>query len=164
MSEQETETPDTPDVEDENTTTEPDQPDAPEAEEQNEPDLHAIPKEDAWNPDRAMAKIRKLNAEVIKAKTKIANAEEKVKSVEALEAENLRLSVGYELGLPRELVGRLQGATREELIADAEALVKLIRPTTGSRKPIETLRGGGEPEQEPEERDLDKIGSRMFSR
>lgn len=167
MSEQETETTDnTPDVEDENTPTEPDQPDAPEAEEQDEPDWRKD-----FDADKAAERIRKLQSEAKNLRTRAKEAEEKAKGadekdnrISTLEAENLRLSVGYELGLPRELVGRLQGATREELITDAEALVKLVRPAAGSRKPIETLRGGGEPEQEPEERDLDKIGSRMFSR
>lgn len=42
-------------------------------------------------------------------------------------AQNLRLNVATSKGLPAELVGRLQGSTREELEADAETLLGLVR-------------------------------------
>lgn len=125
-----------------------------------------------FDADKAAERIRKLQSEARNLRSRAKEAEEKAKGadekdgrISTLEAENLRLSVGYELGLPRELVGRLQGSTRDELIADAEALVKLVRPgAVTSRKPVEALPGGGQPEREPEETDLDKLGSRMFRR
>jgi hypothetical protein len=43
-----------------------------------------------------------------------------------LEAENLRLNVALEKGLPKSLAVRLQGSTKEEVEADAEELVKLV--------------------------------------
>jgi len=47
----------------------------------------------------------------------------------------LRLRVAQAKGLPSELVGRLQGATEEELNADADALLKLIK----SNAPKDTI-------------------------
>lgn len=133
--------------------------------------LSEIPTDDAWDPDRALSKIKKLNAEVVKAKAKIAAAEEKAKGVDekdqqisALEAKTLRLDVALDLGLPRQIADRLKGNTREEMLADAEELMQLLNPKTTTRKPVEALRGGGEPDTPPEERDLDKLADRMFRR
>lgn len=124
-----------------------------------------------FDADKAADRIRKLQSEAKNLRTRAKEAEEKAKGADekdtritALEAANLRYEVGYDLGLPKELVARLNGSTREELISDAEALLKLVRVPTTTRRPVEALRGGGEPEQEPEERDLDKIASRMFRR
>lgn len=125
-----------------------------------------------FDPDKAAGRIRKLQSEAKNLRERAKAAEEKVSDVETLQrttadltAENLRLKVGYSLGLPLALAERLRGSTEEELIADADELVKIAgaRPQV-TRKPVEALRGGGAPEQEPEERDLDKIGSRMFRR
>lgn len=125
-----------------------------------------------FDADKAADRIRKLQSEAKNLRTRAKEAEEKAQGVDekdqrisALEASTLRYEVGYDLGLPKELVGRLNGQTREELIEDAKSLLELVKaPTTRTRKPVEALRGGGEPEQAPEERDLDKIGSRMFRR
>lgn len=46
----------------------------------------------------------------------------------AVEAENLRFRVALEKGLPANLVGRLQGSTVEEVTADADTLLALIKP------------------------------------
>ena len=69
------------------------------------------------------------------------------------EAALLRAEVATEKKLPVELAARLQGSTRDELLADADALAKLIpataptpppaRPAGG--KPREVLTGGGDP-------------------
>jgi len=46
---------------------------------------------------------------------------------EEYKKENLRLKVAYEKGLPSEMVNRLVGETEEELAADAENLLDLIK-------------------------------------
>lgn len=141
--------------------------DAQEAPEDDTPDWRKD-----FDADKAADRIRKLQSEAKNLRTRAKEAEEKAQGVDekdqritALEAATLRYEVGYDLGLPKELVGRLNGQTREELIEDAKSLLDLVKaPVARTRKPVEALRGGGEPEQAPEERDLDKIGSRMFRR
>jgi hypothetical protein len=70
----------------------------------------------------------------------------------AAEAKLLRLTIATEKGLPANLAARLQGATEDELRADADELLKLVGPAktepakpkpTG--KPRERLSGGGDP-------------------
>lgn len=128
---------------------------------------------EAWDPERALRKIGKVNSENKTLRERAASAEKKAASVDDLTRErdglsltNLRLDVGYDLGLPKSLAMRLQGNTREEMLTDAEALVELVAPTkpSATRKPTEVLRGGLEPDKEPEETDLSKIGARMFRR
>ena len=125
-----------------------------------------------FDADKAAARIRKLQSEAKnlreRAKTaeqKAAGVDERDQKITALEAKTLRLEVGFELGLPKELVNRIQGNTRDELIADAQALVELIGTpkVPAPRRPVEALRGGGQPEREPEETDVRKLGARMFS-
>lgn len=128
---------------------------------------------DRFDPDKALEKIRKLNSENKNlreskkaAEQKAAGADELTTRVKALEAENLRIRIGAKHGLPEELINRLQGDTEEEILADAEKLLDLVsvRKAPPSRRPTENLRGGTEPATEPEERDLDKLASRMFRR
>lgn len=138
-----------------------------EVEESDEPDWRKN-----FDPDKAAARIAKVQSENKNLRDRLKAAEPKAKAaseheqkITALEAANLRYEVAFDLGLPKEIAQRLQGETKDEMLADAEALVKLVggrAPAT--RRPIESLRGGGAPEQEPEETDLSKIGSRMFSR
>lgn len=130
-------------------------------------------KDEAWNPERARRKIGKVNSENKALRDRATTAEKKAASVDDLTEENgglkatvLQLEVGYELGLPLAIAKRLQGSNREEMLADAEALVELVAPTKRppSNRPTEQLRGGGQPDREPEETDLKKIGARMFQR
>lgn len=130
-------------------------------------------RDDAWDPERAKRKIGKVNSENKALRERATQAEKKAASVDELTQENgglkatvLQLEVGYELGLPLAIAKRLQGSTKEEMLADAEALVELVAPTKRppTNRPTETLRGGGQPEREPEETDLNKIGERMFRR
>ena len=131
--------------------------------------------EDDWrskfDPDKARDKIRKLNSEAKglreRAKTaeeKAASADKKDEQISALEATTLRYEVAFDLGLPKELVPRLHGSTKEELIEDAEKLLDLVSPAKrpAAKRPAESLRGGGEPDREPEETDTRKIAERMF--
>lgn len=76
-------------------------------------------------------------------------AEDKLGQVPTLEAQNLRLSVALEKGVPVSLVPRLQGSTKEELEADADTLLGLVAAPTaqaGVQKPnpaAGTSGGGG---------------------
>lgn len=130
-------------------------------------------RDEAWDPERAKRKISKVNSENKALRDRATKAEEKAAGVDDLtkqngdlSADNLRLKVGYELGLPLAIAERLKGSTREEMLADAETLVELVSPTKRppSGRPTETLRGGGQPDREPEETDLSKLGERMFRR
>jgi len=100
--------------------------------------------EEEFDADRAMAKIRKINAENKRLRDRAKTAEQQAqKSTKDLEAENealkttvMRLEVATELGLPSALATRLQGSTREEIQQDAEALLGLLGPRRpGSGKP-----------------------------
>lgn len=71
--------------------------------------------------DRDLSELQKLQRD----------REELSQKVTPLEQENARLSVALDKGLPRTLAGRLQGATLEELSADADALLALL----GSKSP-----------------------------
>ncbi len=143
------------------------QPEAPEAEGDDEPEDWRS----NFDPDKAGARIRKLQSEAKNLRDRAKTAEQKAASlgeketrISELEAENLKYKVGYKIGLPAELVDRLRGKTEDDLVADAENLLKLVggpKPAPGS-KPVEALRGGGKPDTPPEERDVDKIGARMF--
>ena len=80
---------------------------------------------------------------------------------EKVEGELLRLRVGLAKGLTEAQAKRLVGSTKEELEADAEDLLATFggggsRP--GSTRPTERLRGGGEPDDDPEP-DLTKIAA-----
>lgn len=63
-------------------------------------------------------------------KTELERLEERASKAEAelerISADRLRLEVAFEKKLPAELAGRLQGASREELEADADALRELV--------------------------------------
>lgn len=50
--------------------------------------------------------------------------------IESASAENLRLRVAIDKQLPSELVDRLRGATKEELEADADSLLQLVKPSS----------------------------------
>ena len=143
--------------------------DAPEADEDAEPDWRKN-----FDPDKAAARIAKIQSEnknlrdrARQAEDKAKGADEKDQRISALEAKTLRYEVAFDLGLPRELAERLKGGTKDEMLADAEALVKLVGSpkATATRKPSEALRGGGGGgDAEPVETDLTKIGERMFNR
>lgn len=151
------------------TTTETPAPEAPEAtQEQQQPaetpapetpreDSPEEPERDVWDPERAREKIRKINSEnrtlrerATKAEEKAASADELQQQKAALELQNLRMAVGYELGLPLNLATRLQGSNRDEMVADAETLIAFVAPaekpapTTG--RPAPALKPGATPE------------------
>lgn len=79
----------------------------------------------------------------------------------------MRLEVALDKGLTKTQAKRLVGTTLDELAADADDLLadfgKTETPTV-TRRPTERLRGGSEPEQEPEEKNLDKLAARIYGR
>lgn len=129
-------------------------------------------KDEAWDPERAKRKIAKLNSEAANLRKRVNEAPKaedvtaREQRIKELETAQLRYEVAFDLGLPKQIANRLQGSTKEEMLADAEALVELISPSKRppSNRPAEKLRGGGEPDREPEETDLSKLGERMFRR
>lgn len=125
-----------------------------------------------WDPERAKRKIAKLNSEAANLRKRLNEAPKaedvgaKDKRITDLESATLRYEIALDLGLPKEIAARLQGADRDEMVADAEKLLELLAPAKrpATRKPTEALRGGLEPDSEPEETDLSKLGARMFRR
>ncbi|WP_064075907.1 capsid assembly scaffolding protein Gp46 family protein [Prescottella equi] len=82
-----------------------------------------------------------------------------------LEDDKLRRDVAADKGLPAKLAARLRGSTKEELEADADELLADYAPPADSGrrqlpgKPRENLRGGGSPDDEPEETDPAKLAA-----
>lgn len=66
---------------------------------------------------------------------KITSLTETAGQVPTLQTENLRLQVALEEGLSLDLAKRLQGSTREEFVADAQALKGLIGQTAPQSQP-----------------------------
>ena len=89
--------------------------------------------------------------EAQKAAERAAQAEERAKSAEAQLA---RMKVAAAKGLSPSMAGRLVGETEEELEADADELLKELRPATGAgrtgdtpgARPRENLRSGSAPD------------------
>lgn len=161
MSEQVNENPEETEVEDP-------QVEAPEAETEEETETE---EDGGFDSQRALAKIAKVNSENknLRAAKKAAEAKnvelgDKAQRAEALEAENLRLRVAVKHGLPESLVKRLSGSTEEEMLQDAEELMKLFgSKAPPSNQPKPRLRGGGDPTVEPDGLDdPDKFAEQMF--
>lgn len=74
----------------------------------------------------------------------------------------MRLEVATDKGLTVAQAKRLVGATREDLEADAEELLSSFQPATNNAdgvrvRPVEALKGGGQPDTAPEETDPAKL-------
>lgn len=70
-------------------------------------------------------------------------AEKAEKDLADLQSATLRQRVALEKGLPAHLVPRLQGSTEEELSADADELLELVKaPTSPKPDPSQGARGG----------------------
>lgn len=126
-----------------------------------------------FDPKKALSKIRKQNSELkgLRARTQEAEAkvnqtaEEKDKAISDLQTQLLRERVARKTGLPDQLVERLNGDDEESMLTDAESLLEMFAKTgPPSSKPHERLKGGGRPDNEPEETDVRKIAARMFDR
>lgn len=103
-----------------------------------------------YDPKRARRTIDTLREEIrgLKEQKKAPDPE-----TDKLRTENLQLRVALELGIPEKLASRLRGSTREELIEDAADLLDTVAPRRDEPKtqqPRPRLKGGSQPEEEPE--------------
>lgn len=99
-------------------------------------------------------------SEVDRLKDQLAEAQARAEKAETALA---RTEVAFEKGLTPAQAKRLTGATREELEADADDLLSILKPSNEteppsgggkpspvSNRPTPALRGGGDPTTEPE--------------
>jgi predicted RNase H-like nuclease (RuvC/YqgF family) len=116
--------------------------------------------------DASKSEMDKLTSRLASLETKSAEAE----------ARALRAEVASEKQLPAILAKRLQGATREELEADAEELLQTLKLKGGGdsgdgakssgngaprTRPRERLSGGSDPSHEPDEMDPRKLAAKI---
>ncbi len=81
--------------------------------------------------DEAVALLKKWDEEKRSDQEKATRrAEEAEQRAVAAESRALRLEVVTETGLPAAMAGRLQGSTKEDLLADAESLKSLLAPSS----------------------------------
>lgn len=109
------------------------------------------PFEGEYDPQRARKLIDKLRNENAALKKQKDTPDDPEK--ERLAVENLQLKIALELGIPAKLATRLQGTTREELIEDAADLMDTVAPRKEeikSQQPRPRLKGGSQPDAEPE--------------
>ena len=106
---------------------------------------------DEFDAARAHATIKKIRQEKSaeaerrrKAEDRATSAEELAAKVPDLEAQLVRERVARRIGLPDALVDRLRGATEDEVMADAEALLTLVAPPKAPKptRPVESLQPG----------------------
>jgi len=93
---------------------------------------------DKTEQQKAIEQVERLNADLEAARASLAQSE----------LTRARTEVAYAKGVPADLAERLRGETREELEADAEALMALIpkpaeEPVVRRPKPVENLGNGG---------------------
>lgn len=83
--------------------------------------------------------------------------------LQQIELNQLRRDVADEKGIPLRLARRLSGSTREEFEADADSLLEDFGPSTPPvrQRTRENLRGGGEPDEEPQETDPAKLAANI---
>ena len=75
------------------------------------------------------ARVKEYEERDLSEQERLAKAAEEAKvAAESAEAENLRLRIAVEKGLPLDLADRMVGKTREELEADADQLAGFIKP------------------------------------
>ena len=148
--------------------------------------------EEAFDSERAKAKIAKVNAEAANLRKRLKELEPlaaKAKELEdagksetqrereareaaekrASDAEQrlLRMEVAQAKGLTAAQAKRLVGTTAEELEADADELLESFGTREAPpvpRRPREALRPGGAPESEPEETDPRKLAALIADR
>lgn len=126
-----------------------------------------------FDPDRAWRAIQKQRESEKQLKAKLKEYEDRDKSeseklaedrdshksrADKAESELARYKVAAAKGLTPGQAKRLVGSTEDELAADADEMLAELggNGSTSTTKPKERLRGGGEPDDEPEE-DLSKV-------
>lgn len=161
-----------------------DENDAPDAPEALDADVDTEPVDDASHEDSKVAKanrearnLRKRLKELEplaqrareleesqKTETQRASDAQKAAEKERDDAnqELMRLRVAISKGLTTAQAKRLIGSTEEELEEDADELLASFKSTSSApptAKPKESLRGGGDPTEEPEETDPAKLAA-----
>ena len=106
----------------------------------------------------AAARLKELEDQGKTETQRLTDDRDSLKSrAEQAESKLMRLEVGLAKGLTPAQAQRLVGSTKEELEADADDLLATFGGKAGStKKPTETLRGGGDPDTDPEP-DLSKV-------
>lgn len=170
---------------------EPELPEVPEPEQEPETPKPGKPEAPAWTPPASQDELDKMIARrLARENSKHSDALAKAAKYDELEAakksneerladeltsirkendglklDKLRAEIVAAKGLPPKLAKRLTGSTREEMEADAEELLedmpKAEPKVALSQKPKENLRGGGRPDEEPEETDPRKLAARI---
>jgi hypothetical protein len=133
-----------------------------------------LTKDDLPEAKALLAKAREADDKSKTADDRIAALEKKIAEADA---NATRLEIAAEKGLTPAMARRLVGTTREELEADADELVKFVKPAEGDGKgaaavagagggaadgrarPREALRSGTAPQAEPEENDPTKLAA-----
>lgn len=118
-----------------------------------------------FDAKRARRTIDRLRRERNTAREAAKNAKNDPETTK-LQAENLRLKVALRVGLDDDLADRLKGATEDELLEDAQKLLDRFYPAEKKppvRQPRPLLRGGSDPDGEPE-LSADDIVSRALGR
>jgi hypothetical protein len=115
---------------------------------------------------RARRTINRLRRERNAAREAVRTAKSSPES-ESLRAENMRLRVAMTAGLDADLADRLRGNTEDELLEDAQKLLDRFYPAEKkplpTRQPKPALRGGSNPDEEPE-LSPDDIAKRILGR
>jgi hypothetical protein len=151
----------------------------------NAPEQEAS-QEEAFDEERAKAKIRKANSEAENLRKRLKELEplaqraqefeeaQKTETQRAVEAQQaaeeravkaerdaLRYRVAVDKGLRPELIDFLTGESQEDIEAKADTLLALTTPATPevTRQPRERLRPGAVPASEPEETDPAKLAA-----
>lgn len=137
---------------------------------------------DDFDPDRAWNLIQNLRNDLDKKSQKLDTIErsqeseqqrlererdEALKSRDSTSVELARMRAALKHGLDDDDLDLLGTGTDDEIDERAKRLAERIGTTKkapASRRPREQMRGGGEPEAEPDETDLRKLGARMFTR
>ena len=104
-----------------------------------------------FDAKRARRTIDKLRADLKAAKQKPAPKDDA--ETAKVRSENLRLRVALKAGIDEDLADRLRGSTEEELLEDAQKLLDRFYPQDKkpeTRLPKPRLKGGTEPNKEPE--------------
>lgn len=141
---------------------------------------------DDFDPDRAKAKIAKANSEAANLRKRLRELEPMAKRAKELEdaskseqeklqermtaAETraqeaelraLRMEVAASKGLTAAQARRLVGSSKEELESDADDLLASFGDARKppSKRPTENLRGGADPDEEPDETDPRKLAA-----
>lgn len=125
---------------------------APQEVTEEQPEEDAKPFEGEFDPERARRTIDTLRSEVRDLKQK-KDAPQVDPEAGKLAVENLQLKVALETGLTVKQAARLRGATREEMLEDAHELFEAFAPRKEepkSQQPRPRLKGGSQPETEPE--------------